>query len=203
MTQRILLSLAICVLAVTIGVVGYILLERATQTTTLAGDGLVVTASDLGGGFSLVDESGAAATEEKFKGKHALVYFGYSFCPDVCPTGLQMISAGIDKAGEKGNGVVPVFISVDPDRDTPDQLKQYTALFHDRMEGLTGTKEQIDAVTKKFRVYYALRKDQDPDNYPVDHSSFAYLMDGDWNIVAVFRHEVTPDQIAKVLNQVL
>ncbi|MGI9373936.1 MAG: SCO family protein [Hyphomicrobiales bacterium] len=203
MTQRILLSLTICVLAVTIGVVGYILFDRATQTTTLAGDGLVVTASDLGGGFTLMDESGAAATEKMFKGKYALVYFGYSFCPDVCPTGLQMISAGIDKAGTKGENVVPVFISVDPDRDTPDQLKQYTALFHDRMEGLTGTKEQIDSLAKKFRVYYALRKDQDPNNYPVDHSSFAYLMDDNWNIVAVFRHEVTPDQIAKVLNQVL
>ena len=201
MTNRVLLSLAIFALLVTIGVTGWIVFDRATQTTTLAGDGLVVTASDMGGGFNLVDQNGKPTSEAKFAGKYALIYFGYSFCPDVCPTGLQTISAGIEKAGSRGKNVVPVFISVDPERDTPDQLKQYTALFHNRMEGLTGTKEQIDALTKKFRVYYAIRKDKADEDYPVDHSSFAYLMDPDWNLVAVFRHEVTPDQIATVLNE--
>ncbi len=203
MANRIFLSLAIIALMLTAAVTGWIIFGRATQSVTMSGDGLVVTASDMGGGFSLVDENGKPATEQNYSSKFALVYFGYSFCPDVCPTGLQTISSAIEKLGPDADKVVPVFISVDPERDTPDQLKEYTNLFHDRMEGLTGSKSQIDELTKSFRVYYAIRKDQDPENYPVDHSSFTYLMDGDWKIRAVFRHEVTPDQMAKAIKTVL
>ncbi|MGI9481492.1 MAG: SCO family protein [Hyphomicrobiales bacterium] len=203
MANRIFLILAIAVLLLSATAAAWILYDRATRDVTLSGDGMVITAADMGGPLALTDENGAEVTEKKFAGQYALLYFGYSFCPDVCPTGLQKISAGLDKLGNDAGNVVPVFISVDPERDTPDQLKQYTALFHDRMEGLTGTKEQIDAVTKKFRVYYALRNDEDPENYPVDHSSFTYLMSPDWELVAVFSHQVTPEQIASALKKLL
>lgn len=203
MANRIFFILAIAVLLLSATAAGWILFDRATSDLTPSGEGMVVVAADMGGPFTLTDETGNQATQEKFAGKHALVYFGYSFCPDVCPTGLQTISAGIDQLGEDGSKVVPVFISVDPERDTPDQLRQYTALFHDRMEGLTGSKEQIDAVAKQFRVYYALRKDEDPENYPVDHSSFTYLMSPDWKLIAVFSHQVTPDQIANALKKLI
>jgi cytochrome oxidase Cu insertion factor (SCO1/SenC/PrrC family) len=199
MGNRVFLAVAIFALLITAGVTGWIIFDRSTQKTTMRGDGLVVTTANIGGGFSLIDEDGKPTTEQKFDGKYALVYFGYSFCPDVCPTGLQTISAAVEKLGNNAQKVVPVFISVDPERDTPQQLKQYTELFHNRMEGLTGSKAQIDALTKKFKVYYAIRKDQDPENYPVDHSSFTYLMGPDWKILAVFRHEVTPDQIAAAI----
>ena len=157
----------------------------------------------IGGPFKLTSDAGKPLTEKAFAGKYALVYFGYSFCPDVCPLGLQKMAAGIDKLGDDSKKVVPVFVSVDPDRDTPDQLAQYVDLFHPEMVGLTGTAEEIKEVAKKFRVYYALHKDKDPENYPVDHSSFTYLMGPDWKIVAVFRHDATPENIAEALKKVL
>lgn len=199
--MRILLSLALAVAVLAIGVAGYIIYDRMAGPQTISGEGLVITGTKLGGPFSLTDENGKAVTQAAFAGKYTLVYFGYSFCPDICPTGLQTMAEALDQAGDKAENVVPVFISVDPDRDTPDQLKEYTALFHERMEGLTGTKLQIDDLVKKFRVHYQIRKDIDPENYPVDHSSFFYLMDDQWNLVAVFRHNATAAQIANVLKQ--
>ena len=185
------------------GTTAWILTERLTEPKTLAGEGIVVAPAGIGGPFKLTSDAGKPLTEKAFAGKYALVYFGYSFCPDVCPLGLQKMAAGIDKLGDDSKKVVPVFVSVDPDRDTPDQLAQYVDLFHPEMVGLTGTAEEIKEVAKKFRVYYALHKDKDPENYPVDHSSFTYLMGPDWKIVAVFRHDATPENIAEALKKVL
>ena len=201
--SKIVLGLAMAITLMAFGTTAWILTERLTEPKTIAGEGVVVAPKGIGGPFKLTSDDGKQLTEAAFAGKHALVYFGYSFCPDVCPTGLQTIAAGIDKLGEDAKKVVPVFISVDPDRDTPDQLAQYVDLFHPNMVGLTGSAEEIKQVAKKFRVYYALHKDKDPDNYPVDHSSFTYLMGPDWKIVAVFRHDATPDNIANALKQVL
>ncbi len=201
--SRVILGLAMVVALLAFGTTAWILTERLTEPKTVSGEGVVVAPAGIGGPFKLTSDAGKPVTEEVFAGKYALVYFGYSFCPDVCPTGLQTIAAGIDKLGEDSKKVVPVFVSVDPDRDTPDQLAQYVDLFHPSMVGLTGTAEEIKAVAKKFRVYYALHKDKDPENYPVDHSSFTYLMGPDWKIVAVFRHDATPGNIADALKKVL
>ena len=185
------------------GLSSWILFDRLTEEKTITGEGVMAVPVNTGGPFELISNKNEKVTQEAFKGKHALVYFGFSFCPDICPTGLQTIAAGIDKAGDKAKDVVPVFISVDPERDTPDQLNQYVDLFHPRMVGLTGAEAKIKDVAKKFRVYYAIRKDVDEENYPVDHSSFTYLMDPNWKLIAVFRHNATPENIADVLKQVL
>ena len=117
--------------------------------------------------------------------------------------GLLTVANALEQLGPKAARIRPVFISVDPERDTPVHLADYTSGFHARMLGLSGPKEKIDAVTRAFRIYYALRKDVDPENYPVDHSSYSYLMDPDWELVAVFRHDATPGAMAAVLREFL
>ncbi len=201
--SKIILSVAAFIALMAFGTTAWILTERLMEPKTVSGEGVVVAPTGIGGPFKLTSDAGKTVTEKDFAGKYALVYFGYSFCPDVCPTGLQNIASGLDKLGDDAKKVVPVFVSVDPDRDTPDQLAQYVDLFHPDMVGLTGSAEDIKKVAKKFRVYYALHKDKDPDNYPVDHSSFTYLMGPDWKIVAVFRHDATPVNIADALKKIL
>src|ERR1700742_1253525 len=107
----------------------------------------------VGGGYSLTDQDGKPRSSGDFRGKYQLVYFGYTFCPDVCPTTLAVIAAALDKMGPDQNRIVPVFITIDPARDKPAMLKKYLAAFGPRFVGLTGTDEQIAAVEKEFRVY--------------------------------------------------
>ena len=201
--SKIILSVAAFITLMAFGTTAWILTERLMEPKTVSGEGVVVAPAGIGGPFKLTSDAGKTVTEKAFAGKYALVYFGYSFCPDVCPTALQHIASGLDKLGDDAKKVVPVFVSVDPDRDTPDQLAQYVDLFHPEMVGLTGSADEIKKVAKKFRVYYALHKDKDPDNYPVDHSSFTYLMGPDWKLVAVFRHDATPANIADALKKIL
>ncbi len=201
--SKIILSVAAFIALMAFGTTAWILTERLMEPKTVSGEGVVIAPTGLGGPFKLISDAGKPVTEKAFAGKYALVYFGYSFCPDVCPTGLQNIASGLDKLGDDAKKVVPIFVSVDPDRDTPDQLAQYVDLFHPEMVGLTGSADEIKKVAKKFRVYYALHKDKDPDNYPVDHSSFTYLMGPDWKLVAVFRHDATPTNIADALKKIL
>ena len=156
---------------------------------------------DIGGAFSLVNQDGQNVTEADFAGKPILVFFGFTYCPDVCPLSLDLLGAALDKlaetAPEKAARLQPVFISVDPARDTPAQMKDYLSYFHPSLTGLTGSREQIDAVKKAFRVYAARAKDTDANgHYNVDHSSLFYLMDGDNRYLAHFTHNLTPTQLA-------
>lgn len=156
---------------------------------------------DIGGAFSLVNQDGQNVTEADFAGKPILVFFGFTYCPDVCPLSLDLLGAALDKlaetAPEKAARLQPVFISVDPARDTPAQMKDYLSYFHPSLTGLTGSREQIDAVKKAFRVYAARAKDTDANgHYNVDHSSLFYLMDGDNRYLAHFTHNLTPAQLA-------
>ncbi len=200
---KILLAVAAVIALSAFGLSSWILFDRLTEDKTITGEGVIAVPVNTGGPFQLVSNENKPINQDAFKGKFALVYFGYSYCPDVCPLGLQTMAAAVDKAGDKADKVVPVFITVDPERDTPDQLKQYVELFHPRMVGLTGDEAQIKDVAKKFRVYYSLRKDLDKEAYPVDHSSFTYLMDPSWKLIAVFRHNASAQNIADVLKQVL
>lgn len=195
------LGIAIAVLA--LGATGLLLTERLLVERTISGDGLIAAPADLGGPFALTDHTGREVTQKAFAGTLTLVYFGYSFCPDVCPTALQKVALALNDLGPRAEQVSAAFISVDPERDTPAHLADYVGLFHERIVGLSGPKNRIDAVTKRFRVYYALRRDIDPEDYPVDHSSYTYLMDRDWKLIAIFRHDATPENIADALRQVL
>jgi protein SCO1/2 len=115
--------------------------------------------------------------DEDFRGKYMLISFGYTYCPDVCPMELQVISAALDRLGEKGKDIQPIFITIDPERDTPQVLAQYMPNFHPGYLGLTGSQEAIDKVAKEYRVYYAKTDNSSGADYLMDHSSIIYLMD--------------------------
>jgi protein SCO1/2 len=125
-----------------------------------------------------------------------LIYFGYSFCPDVCPTELGTMAATLDALGKAGDAVTPVFISVDPQRDTPAALADYVSRFHPRMQGWTGAPEQIAEVARRYRVYYARAQRPDMTDYLMDHSSFIYLVGPDARVRSLFRPEQRPEDIA-------
>ena len=161
--------------------------------------GVPPNASKIGGPFSLIDQDGKAKTDADFAGKYLLVYFGYTYCPDMCPTGLQSMSRALDQLGDGAKTVQPLFITVDPGRDTPTKLKEYIASFHPAIVGLTGSAEQIAAVAKAYQVYYKKGENVDEHDYIMDHSSLIYLMDPQGKFVATFPEEVAPDVLVKAL----
>ncbi len=159
----------------------------------------------IGGPFALVDQHGKPFTDRDLRGKYALIYFGYTFCPDVCPLDVQKLSAGL-KAFEAaqpalGAKVVPVFVTVDPERDTPAALAQFAANFHPRLVALTGTPAQVAAATKAYRVYARRAGPPGAKDYLVDHVAMTYLMGPDAKPIAFFAHDATAAQIAADLTK--
>jgi protein SCO1/2 len=157
--------------------------------------------ADLGGPFRLVDQDGKAVTDATYAGKFMLIYFGFTFCPDVCPTELQAMATAIDDLGGPGEMVQPILISVDPERDTPAQLKEYVASFHPRLVGLSGSGTEIAAVAKAYRVYYAKGPVDADGNYVMDHTSFVYLMGPDGKLRSVFRAGTAPEAMASEIEK--
>ncbi|MGZ8408994.1 MAG: SCO family protein [Hyphomicrobium sp.] len=170
--------------------------EGQTQTPT----GRVA----IGGPFSLVDTTGERRTEKDYAGKPMLVFFGFTNCPDVCPSGLQTLTVALDKLGDKANRLTPLFITVDPERDTPQSLAAYMKSFHPRIQGLTGTSDEVNAAIKAYRVYAVKVPDQtDPTRYNIDHSSFFYLMNSSGEYVKHFPHSTDANVLADALAAVL
>ena len=155
--------------------------------------------------FTLTDHTGKPVTDEDFRGKYMLVYFGYTFCPDVCPTSLAIVGDALDMLSEEELAkLTPVFITVDPERDTVEVMASYVVNFHDQLVGLTGTPEQVKAAAKGYRAYYAKTNADDPDgNYLMDHSSFTYLMGPDGRYVTHFNHGTAPEKMAARLAEIL
>ena len=151
----------------------------------------------IGGPFTLTDQTGKTVTQADYKGKYMLIYFGFTFCPDVCPTELQVMAGAVSKLGAKGAEVQPIFITVDPERDTVEVLATYVKQFDPRLVGLTGTPEQIAQVAKAYRVFYQKVKDEETSgDYTMDHSSIAYLMGPDGKFLTFFPPGVSPDEMA-------
>jgi protein SCO1/2 len=162
------------------------------------------TASLVGGPFTLENGNGQQVTDRDFRGKYMLVYFGYTFCPDVCPTTLNEVADAMDRLGSKADRLQPIFISVDPKRDSPEVMKQYVTAFSPRLIGLTGTPDQIAAVAKEYRVYYAEhRTGPGPNDYSMDHSSVLYLMGPDGKFVAPIRPDEDGAQMAAELSRLM
>jgi protein SCO1/2 len=158
----------------------------------------------VGGPFSLVDQTGKRVTEKDFLGRYMLVFFGFTHCPDICPSGLQVMSAALDKLGARGNDIVPIFITLDPERDTPDKLASYVKSFSPRLVGLTGNDSEIAATAKAYRVFYQKVPDQqDPTQYSVDHSAIFYFMGKDGTLLAPIPHTTDVDQLALALDKAL
>ncbi|XP_010032430.2 protein SCO1 homolog 1, mitochondrial [Eucalyptus grandis] len=157
----------------------------------------------IGGPFNLINDDGKNVTEKDFLGRWTLLYFGFTHCPDICPDELQKLAAAVDKIKEKaGFNIVPVFISVDPERDTVEQVHEYVKEFHPNLIGLTGTPDEIKKVARAYRVYYMKTAEEDSD-YLVDHSIVMYLMGPDMDFVKFFGKNNDVDALTEgVINEI-
>jgi len=156
--------------------------------------------AQIGGPFTLVDHTGAVVTQADYKGKAMLIYFGFAYCPDICPTSLQVMAEALDQLTEEQRvQFQPLLISVDPERDTPQSLARYvdSPVFPANLIGLTGSEEQVRQVASAYRVYYRRFEDEDTlAAYTMDHSSLIYLMGRDGRFLEVFSPQATPAELA-------
>lgn len=158
----------------------------------------------VGGPFTLTDHTGRRVTEKDFLGHPLLIFFGFTNCPDICPSGLQVISAALDKLGEKGAKVTPIFITLDAERDTPEKLAAYVKSFHPRLVGLTGSEAELAAAAKAYRVYaQKVSDDATPGSYTYDHAAIIYLMGADGAFVTHIPHTTNVEQVVSILNKSL
>lgn len=156
----------------------------------------------IGGPFTLLVTNGESVTDQSFHGKWLLIFFGYTSCPDLCPTALTNVSVALEKFGSDAGRIQPLFITVDPQRDTRDVMANYLKSFDARILGLTGTQAQIDGVTREYRVYVALDKsERGGDDYLVSHSAYLYLMDPSGKFVSVIQGNEDGDAIAAWLRE--
>ncbi|HEX2114277.1 MAG TPA: SCO family protein [Alphaproteobacteria bacterium] len=153
----------------------------------------------IGGPFELIDHSGARRTDAAFRGKLTLIYFGYTYCPDICPTDLQEMVSVLDLLGADGAAVQPLFITIDPERDTPQHLAEYVQLLHPRLIGLTGEVSEIQKVARAYKAYYAKVIQPDPSSYLMEHSAFIYLVDADGRYLGFFPPGTTAERMAAVI----
>ena len=153
--------------------------------------------ADIGGPFTLVSETGETVTDEDVITQPSLLYFGYTFCPGVCPLDTVRNAEAVAMLEERGMMVQPVMISVDPERDTPEVMDDFTANIHPRMLGLTGSPEQTDAAARAYRVYYRINREGDDPYYLVDHSAFSYLVLPEHGFVEFFNRDVSPAEMAE------
>jgi len=160
------------------------------RTTQVAGG-----TDTIGGPFTLVNAAGETVTDQDVITEPSLLYFGYTFCPDVCPLDTVRNAEAVDILREQGHDITPVFISVDPNRDTPEVVGDFAANLHEDMIGLTGSEEQVRAASQAYRTYFK-RQPGDDDYYLVDHSTFSYLVMPEDGFVEFFRRDLTPDQLA-------
>ncbi len=195
--------LVIAALAFIVGGLGALLVLPGARDRLLP-DVRSVGQALVGGPFTLTDQNGKRVTDADFRGKYMLILFGFTYCPDICPSGLQVMNAALQQLGAKADKVVPIFISVDHERDTPEQLKLYLESFHPRMVGLTGTADEIAAAAKAYRVYFKKVTDEKSTaGFTYDHSALLYLMGPDGKYITHFTHATGPDAIAERLAKIL
>ncbi len=199
---RIGLVLTLVMLAAFAGFLGYRLGDGG-KPQTAASERRV----PIGGPFTLVDSKGDTVTQKTLMGRYALIYFGYTYCPDICPTSLASIARALDLLAETdpvaAQMVQPVFISIDPERDTPEAVGDYVAAFSPRLIGLTGTAEEVAEAAKAYRVFYQKVQPEGASDYLMDHASTIFLMSPTGEYVTHFAHTATPDEIAETLEKVI
>jgi cytochrome oxidase Cu insertion factor (SCO1/SenC/PrrC family) len=157
----------------------------------------------VGGPFALTDHTGKPRTDADFRGKLLLVYFGFTRCPDICPADLQNIGLALDKLGPTGETVQPLFITVDPERDTPAHLADYVTMFHPRLIGLTGDAASIRKAADAYKVYYAKVANEAGTDYTVDHTAFSYLIGADGRYLGFFPPSTEADRMAETISRQL
>lgn len=193
---RVLLVVGISAAIVAGGMFAVGLVERSDNPPTTAQN--TVSGAALGGPFTLVGADGKAVTDQDFRGKWMLIYFGYTFCPDVCPTTLNSIAQALVQLRSHADALVPIFITVDPARDTPKVIGDYVKAFDPRILGLTGSNAQIASVAQEYHIYYAKQADSGKD-YLIDHSSFLYLINPQGKFVKVMPGSLSAGEMADTL----
>jgi cytochrome oxidase Cu insertion factor (SCO1/SenC/PrrC family) len=196
--RRRLLGLAAGLLLAGAGCSSWAQTSEETSAARLMDD-LMWNRGPIGGPFALIDHTGKLRTDEDFRGELLLIYFGYSYCPDVCPTDLQQIGLAVDGLGARAEAVQPLFITLDPERDTAVHLAEYVPQFHPRLIGLTGSAEQIRRAALAYKVYYA-KYPPDSSDYVIDHSSFIYLVDKAGKYIGFFPPGTTADRMIEIIN---
>jgi len=190
-------NLAIMAGVATIALVGVTFAVTMTgQADEAQCDGSEVGGAEIGGPFELVLPDGTTVTDRDVITEPTIIYFGYTFCPDVCPIDNARNAAAVDILAEQGKSVTPMFITVDPARDTPEVVGDYIENFHPKMIGLTGSDAQVKAASDVYRTFYR-KEEGDPDYYLVSHTVFSYLVLPDQGFVDFFRREATPEDVAK------
>ena len=185
----------ICIVVFLIGTTVYILVSRNSESryaNCRAGQ----VAGNIGGSFSLVNQDGIIVTNEDIITEPSLIYFGYTYCPDVCPLDSYRNAEAVTILEERGYSVTPIYITFDPQRDTTEVLKKFTSYMHPKMIGLTGSIDQIKNVAKKYRVYFKKQNNEDLENYLVDHTAFTYLVFPKTGFVDFFRRDLNAVQLA-------
>jgi protein SCO1 len=173
--------------------------ETTEPSATELIEGLLSGRAPVGGPFELTDQTGHRRSDADFRGKLVVVYFGYTYCPDVCPTELQSISLALDKLGAAADTVQPLFITVDPERDTPARLAAFVSSFHPRLIGLTGSLAEIRKTAIAYRTFFAKNGAATPDDYSVDHTGFIYLVGKDGRYLGFLPPGMAPDAIADAI----
>ncbi|OYW62333.1 MAG: SCO family protein [Rhodobacterales bacterium 32-66-7] len=185
---------AAAVISGLVGLFAYVQLNQSDDQFAQCRQGQVA-GGDIGGPFTLVNPAGETVTEAEVLQKPSLVYFGYTFCPDVCPFDVARNVDAVDLLAAKGLEVTPVFISIDPKRDTPEALGEYAANMHPKLIALTGSEDQVSAASLAYKTFYN-RQDSGDDFYLVDHTTFTYLMLPGVGFVDFFRRDITSDAMA-------
>lgn len=174
-----------------------------TQETTAAQPCAVGRAAgDIGGPFTLVNGQGETVTDKDVITGPSIVYFGYTFCPDICPTDMARNSIAAEMLAEQGLDVTPIFISIDPERDTPEIVDDFARNMHPKAIGLTGTPEQVRAASRAYRTYYR-KQEGDPDYYLVDHSTHSYLVTPEDGFLDFFRHDQSVESVVETASCLL
>jgi cytochrome oxidase Cu insertion factor (SCO1/SenC/PrrC family) len=166
-------------------------------------DDLMWARGPIGGPFALTDHNGKRRTDAEFRGKLLVIYFGYTLCPDICPADLTAISLALDRLGAAADAVQPIFITVDPERDTAGRLAEYVNAFHPRLLGLTGAPDEIRKVATAYKTYYAKAADGRSADYAVDHTAFIYLVGRDGQYLGFLPPSTTPERLSEVIRQKL
>jgi protein SCO1 len=178
----------------------YLLITMQAEVRPIAGQGSPITDDvKIGGQFNLTDQDGKPFSSKNLNGKLSLIYFGFTYCPDICPTSLQKLTKVLNAFDKYNIDVNAVFITVDPDRDTASVLKEYISHFHRKFIALTGSNDQIRQVADQFKVYYAKAPNSVSDHYMLDHSSFVYLLDKNGKYLKHFYLNSTSDEIIEFI----
>ena len=189
-----------CVLGLLLSKAEAVLAEEADAPSAAAlMDALMWGQEPIGGPFELIDHTGARRTDADYRGKLALLYFGYTYCPDVCPTDLQAMASALDLLGDAARAVQPLFITIDPERDTAEHLANYVSLFHPRLVGLTGGADAVRQAARAYKVHYAKVVLPDSPDYAMDHSAFIYLVNADGQYLGFFPPGTSPERMATII----